>query len=400
MTMQTNIDDSTAGEEEARISTRVVMQQPSLAKYRVPVFRELAGRDGIDFELLYGDLDGIPNVAAEGFRSELVPLGQYRVLGTELLWHTAQGSAVSRKRADVAILVWNVRYLSLVPALLKAKFSGVKTILWGHAYSKQESPVRKFIRQRVAQLADALLFYNQQAATQFRSEGWPEERMFVALNSLDQAPIIKAKAHWAAQPEQLEEFRLQHGLAEGPVLLYVSRFDPANRADLLIAATAQLQKEFPSLRVVLIGKENEERRRLEELVRQAGLEQHVQFPGAIYDEQLVAPWFLSADAFCYPANIGLSLLHAMGYGLPVVTGDDIASHNPEIEALQDGVNGLLFQHGSVDSLTDSLSRIFSEPELRHSMSINAEKTIAEKFNLETMVDGMAAAVRYCRSLAD
>ena len=36
---------------------------------------------------------------------------------------------------------------------------------------------------------------------------------------------------------------------------------------------------------------------------------------------------------CYPVNIGLSLLHAFGFGLPVVTGNDIGSHNPGIETL-------------------------------------------------------------------
>ena len=39
--------------------------------------------------------------------------------------------------------------------------------------------------------------------------------------------------------------------------------------------------------------------------------------GSIYDEIELAPWFLTADAFVYPENIGLSILHAFGYGLPV-----------------------------------------------------------------------------------
>jgi glycosyltransferase involved in cell wall biosynthesis len=106
---------------------------------------------------------------------------------------------------------------------------------------------------------------------------------------------------------------------------------------------------------------------------------------------------LASDVFCYPANIGLSILHAFGYGLPVVTGDDLASHNPEIEALVPGVNGLTFRHGDSASLAQSLARIFDDRALAASMHAAAHKTVMEKFTVQRMVDGIEAAVRYAAS---
>lgn len=377
-------------------SIRVVVQQPSLAKYRVPVFRELASRVGIDLDLLYGDLDGIPNVNAEGFRSELVPLGQYRLLGSEVLWHTAQGRAVSKKNADVAVLVWNVRYLSLIPALLKAKLTGVKTILWGHGYSKNESSVRKFIRQRVAKLGSALIFYNHQAQEQYLSEGFAEERLYVALNALDQAPVQAARQHWLERPEQLTAFRHENDLDQNPTVLYVSRFETENRVDLLIEAAAKLIADHPKLSVILIGKENAEQARLKKLAVELGVGRNVRFLGAIYEEQQLAAWFLSSDVFCYPANIGLSLLHAFGYGLPVVTGDDISSHNPEIAALRDGENGALFADGNSSALAATLKQFFTDMSYRQQLSEHALQTATREFTLANMVDGFEAAIRYCQ----
>lgn len=389
--------DPTTDERPPEKTIRVVVQQPSLAKYRVPVFRELASRTGIDFELLYGDLEGIPNVNAEGFRSELVALGQHRLLGSEVLWHTAQGRAVSKKSADVAVLVWNVRYLSLIPALLKAKVTGVKTILWGHGYSKNESKARRFIRQRVARLANALLFYNYQAREQYREEGFADDRLHVALNALDQAPIQAARQYWLDRPDDLITFQVENGLNQSPTVLYVSRFESGNRVGLLIEATAKLIQDHPKLSVILIGKENAEQSRLKRLAVDLGVDGNVRFLGAIYEEQQLAAWFLSSDVFCYPANIGLSLLHAFGYGLPVVTGDEIASHNPEIAALRNGENGAVFAHGDSTALAETLRRFFTDTSYKQQLSEQALQTATKEFTLTNMVDGFETAIRYCQA---
>ena len=140
---------------------RLIIQQPTLAKYRVPVFRELAHRDQIALKLVYGSRTDLPNAEAEGFDAETAPLHWYQIAGRSLFWHTSQWRYATRRTTDVLLLTWNVRYLSLLPALLRAKAHGLPTILWGHGYSKQEQAWRAKTRSRVARLATALLFYNR-----------------------------------------------------------------------------------------------------------------------------------------------------------------------------------------------------------------------------------------------
>lgn len=123
------------------------------------------------------------------------------------------------------------------------------------------------------------------------------------------------------------------------------------------------------------------------------------FPGAIYDEQELAPWFLSATLFCYPQNIGLSILHAMGYGLPVVTSDRVDNQNPEITALDHGRNGLLYTHADLDALARALDTIVSDPGLRERMSRAAHETATTTFTIKNMADGMEAALRYAAGKA-
>ncbi|NOY40515.1 MAG: glycosyltransferase family 4 protein [Planctomycetes bacterium] len=374
---------------------RVAIQQPALAKYRVPVFRELAGRDGIELEVLYGERPSVPNVPAVGFSATPMRFRQIQIGPHPVYWQYAQLAAVHRRRADVAILNWDVHYATLLPALLAAKANAVPTILWGHGYSKHESDWRRAIRNTVARPGTALMFYDRTTADQFVAEGWNPNRIFVAPNAIDQNPIEQAKAAWRKNSSRLEEFKKQKGLGGKDILLYVSRFEEANRVDLLLRAVATLQVDFPNIEAVLIGKENSAAQQLKELSKELGIEKRIRFLGAIYDEEDLAPWFLASKLFVYPANIGLSLLHAFGYGLPVVTGDNIAQHNPEIDVLLPAHNGQLFRDGDPKDLAKTLASLLRDDSRRTQMGMNALDTVQTQFTLTSMVDGMEDAIRYC-----
>lgn len=373
---------------------RVVLQQPALVRYRVPVFRELASRPGIELKVEYAEYPGLPNVKPEGFAGEFVPLRQFFVAGQELTWHSAQWRNATRRKADVLILSWSSRYISLIPTLLRAKLAGVKTVVWGHGVSKRESRLSFAFRAGLAKLATCVVFYNHTNAGRFVEQGFDRSRVFVALNCLDQTGIRQAKAAWQDDPRKLQEFRDQKGLGNGPIVLFVSRLDPNNRVDLLIEAAAIMARQRDDLRVVIVGS-GEDSDRLKQLIADRGLGRHVMMVGAVYNEMELAPYYLSADVYCYPRNIGLSVLHAFGYGLPVVTSDDMTTHNPEIEAIRPGENGLMYKDGDAASLAATLQRLIDDPALAQKMAAEALRTVDERFTLKNMVDGFEAAIRYC-----
>jgi glycosyltransferase involved in cell wall biosynthesis len=315
-------------------------------------------------------------------------------------WEPVQIASASRRVCDVLVLEWNAGVASLAPALLLARLRGVGTVLWGHGYSKRERRSARAFRNAIGWLADCLLLYNHTAAEALlggraegdRSSPRRSKRVFVALNALDQAPIARARDMWRASHGRMEEFRQARGISGRRVALFVSRLEADNGVDLLIRAAANLREQRPELTVVIVGKgpaENDLRRLTEEL----NLQDRVIFTGAIYDEDELAPWFVCSDVFVYPRNIGLSLLHALGYGLPVITDDNLAGQNPEIEALRDGENGLLYPAGDVAGLAGAIDRLLGDETLRRRLSDEAERTAAEGFSLANMVDGMEAAIR-------
>ncbi len=380
---------------EGPIRFRLV--QPAQPKYRVAVFRELAARPGIDFELVYAEEPGLPNAPAEGYHARYAPQRRVRLGSQVLLWHGAHLREVSRRRADVVGMTWNTRYLSLVPALQLARARGVGTVLWGHGFSKNETARRLRLRIGVGRMASAVVLYNHGAAERAIAEGIERERVFVALNALDQGPIQAARAAWVGEAGKIEAFRRERRLEGRPIVLFVSRLEPANRVDLLLDSVARLGPALPGVTAVIVGGGADEAR-LRRRAKDLGLGDRARFEGPIYDEMALAGWMTAADAFCYPANVGLSLLHAFGYGLPVVTGDNLASHNPEIEALRDGVNGLLFRDGDAGSLAECLRRVLTDRGMAASMRAEARRTVLERFTVQRMVDGLEAAVRFAARL--
>jgi glycosyltransferase involved in cell wall biosynthesis len=387
------MDQTTPPAAPSPARLRVVIQQPALAKYRVPVFRELARRPGLDVHLVFADDGKVPNVEAEDFRATFVPLKTWRGPGPQVFWHAAQTRYADPAHADVLVLTWNTRYLSLAPALRKARRRGVGTVLWGHGESKRERGWATWLRRRVMGKASATLFYTRTMADRAIAAGADPGRIFVAPNSIDQGPIAAAQGRFLGEPGALARVRGELGLTAGRTILFVSRLERLNNLHLLLEAAAALASDLPGLRVLVVGK-GEDGARLERLCETMGLGRVVTFLGAIYEEDRLAPLFCAADVFAYPSNMGLSLLHAFGYGLPVVTGDNRRLHGPEIEALRHEVNGLEYPHDDVGGLTAALRRVLTDEALRQRLGEAARRTVAGEYSLGNMVDGMEAAIRF------
>lgn len=372
---------------------RVSIQQPALPKFRIPLFKSLAEQDNIDLHLYYSINDPtLPNVEAEGFKASYEPIYKFNILNRTVLWHHPQWSSASDDKSDVLVLSWDMHYLSLLPAMLRAKINKVSVILWGHGYSKKENKVRKYLRELPAKFASALVFYDYNTANTFIQSGFSKNKIFVAPNSIDQSQIKKASSHWKSRKDELIKFQEKWKINPAQSIVYIGRIYSENRLDVLIKALPQLIKKKPGVKLILIGEGGEEEIQLKQLADSLKVSDYIIWTGAIYDEIDIAKWMLSSTVFCYPENIGLSILHAFGYGLPVVTSDNILAHNPEIHAFKDRENGLFYKSGSIGNLSDTINNILDKPDETALLSKIAIKTVEEDFNILTMVAGFKSAI--------
>ncbi len=373
-------------------SRRVCIVQQVLPHYRVPVFDLLGRQPGISLTV---------SCAAEGMGSLETVAGTdhfevrhrpIRRIGP-FLYQSSMREMATSGEFDVVIFTWNRRILGLGATLRAARRRGVRTVLWGHGYSKNESWWRSTARNMLARHADALLLYNHSAAANLIRKGFDPKRVFVGLNAIDQQPIQAARTHWSEAPEALRAFQREHGL-DGSVAVFISRMEADKHVPLLLESWTHVITRRPSARLVLVGK-GAELERLKAMANSLGLGNHVVFTGPIYDDKDLAPWCMSASCFVYPRAIGLSIFHAFGYGLPVVTSDDLPSHNPEIEAFREGENGLMYRDGNAGDFAAKILRCFEDDSLRKKLAEGALETVLgpDGFNIERMVRGFVNAIR-------
>ena len=367
----------------------VAIFQPALPKYRIPIFQRLGQQFSV--KVFFGEEKDLSNEQAVGFENQPVKHRKFRLRsGREVIWNRSQIKACGNRHWDVIVLSWNIGDLSLIFALLRARLNGISTILWGHGYSKKASGFRARVRNRITGFATAVLFYDPVTKNKFE-EITGRQNCFAAPNAINTDPIQEQKEAWM-EGSRLERFKEEHDLLGRDVLLFVSRFDPANRLEVLIRAMPELKAKHPEILAVLVGSGQDEQR-LRSLVKELDCVTNVLFTGPIYEEQQLSPWFLSASLFCYPSNIGLSLMHAFHYGLPVVVGDDLSRCNPEIYAFETNVNGMTFEDGDSSSLAKCVLDLIRNQSLLKALSKGAADT-AKSLTIERLIDGYSEAIRF------
>ena len=64
------------------------------------------------------------------------------------------------------------------------------------------------------------------------------------------------------------------------------------------------------------------------------------------NEEEISKLYNFCRCFVYPGEVGLSIIHAMSYGLPAIIHNNINHHNPEHAAFTNEVNGLVFDENN------------------------------------------------------
>ncbi|MEZ6123686.1 MAG: glycosyltransferase family 4 protein [Planctomycetaceae bacterium] len=313
------------------------------------------------------------------------------------LSQSAMLDVLNPEKFDVAVMSWNVRYLTLPRAIVRGKRRRIPVLLWGHGTSKTPNFATDLLRRIYGRLADGVILYDEHTAADLKTmNGFSERNVFVAQNALDQSSILSAKEAWSRDASKLRDFRAEHRLIPEKTFILVSRLLPENQGHLLVEMMTELRKECPEAKFIVVG-DGPDRPRLERLTQDSCLGQSFVFTGAIYDEQQLAPWMLSSAALVYPGNMGLSLLHAFGYGLPVITGNRKQGHGPEIHALRHGWNGLFFRDGDVTDLLNQCRSVIASPDRRTRMSQAALATVTNDYTIDHMVAGFVDALEHAAS---
>lgn len=187
--------------------------------------------------------------------------------------------------------------------------------------------------------------------------GVPVPKLTVVPNGVDLQKFALAGAPDPA-------FREELGLAEAQTVLgFIGSFQAYEGLGLLLEAMPRVLREWPGLRVLLVGSGPEEPR-LREKAEALGLGGRVVFLGQVHPDK-VQKYYEQIDILVYPRlsmrltelTTPLKLLEALATGRPVVASD-VGGHQALIA---DRATGWLFKAGDVDALARTLLGLLGQP---------------------------------------
>ena len=222
-----------------------------------------------------------------------------------------------------------------------------------------------------------------------RAHGFAHQDIVSANNGSIRSGSTRPSRHGRGR---LEQWRSANGLADRTVLLSCARLDPKNRFEQVLTALPAIVRQVPDVLWCLIGT-GPEADALAARVTEAGLGPHVRFVGELYDKMDLAPWFLSAEVFVHPGAIGLSLVHAFGYGVPVITHGNAEHQGPEFAAFEEGRSGRTYRENHTAGLADAVIGLLADASLRSQMGQHVQRVARTQYNVDVMVERFVATAK-------
>lgn len=170
----------------------------------------------------------------------------------------------------------------------------------------------------------------------------------------------------------------QQAKFDEPTLSYVGRLKKYKSVDHLFAAVAQIQAEFPSVTIEVVGAGDDESR-LRQRAVELGVAGRVRFAGYVSTERKVELFRKSWAVVCpsLKEGWGLTNIEANACGTPVVCADVPGLR----DSARDGESALLYPHGDIPALADCLRRIIANDDLREKLTLGGIQW-AENFHWE------------------
>lgn len=359
---------------------RILFIFPYAPSYRAPIYQLMDQHFDCEFHfspkshvrLKYLDYSQLKNVYFD--IPEKMLIGEwcyYKGIRQLALEHT-----------DTILMTGIFRNLSEWYILLKNHFSkhSKRVVFWTHATYGNDGFIKKWIKRTMLSFADMVLVYGHYAKEYLIEQRMVKpEHVDVIYNSLD-------------YDKQMELYNLinedtvhQHFKNHNKTIIFIGRLTPVKKLHMVIESLYILKNQGRDYNLILVG-DGEVKADLEKLVKKYRLEDCVWFYGECYEEDQAASLLKCSDLCVSPGNVGLTAIHALTFGCPVITHNNFKHQMPEFEAIEEGKTGLFFQENDNASLAESIQQWFETHPDRNIVAENCQQRIKKLYNPQHQLD--------------
>lgn len=202
------------------------------------------------------------------------------------------------------------------------------------------------------------------------------DRVEVIYNGVD-------LSRFSGNEESASRLRLQMGIdAAAPVIGVVANLIPYKNHRLILRALAPVAEAFPSVRLLLVGRDSGIGGALREYSRSLGVEDLVIFMGECNDIPAALSLMDISVLTSLEEGFPNAILESMAAGLAVVATAVGGSQ----EAVIDGETGFLVPSDDHEALADRVTVLLKDPKKRKMMGERGRAVAIERFSLDAMVE--------------
>ncbi len=270
-------------------------------------------------------------------------------------WQWGVGRLIRSGEYTHYLMTGEPKSLSTWWALIQRRlfFRNKRIALWSHGWYGREGFLKKWTKRLFFGMADHVFTYGNYARREAIKQGFDGSKITPIHNALDHESQLKIRSEIGPS-----DIYRRHFGNDCPTLLFIGRLTAVKSLDLLLKALANLKREEAEYNLVLIGTGEKHQELVEETDR-LGLNDNVWFYGPCFDERQNAELIYNADLCVSPGNVGLTAIHSMVFGTPVLTHNDFPWQMPEFEAIVPGKTGDFFKRGDVDDLARAIKAWFA-----------------------------------------
>ncbi len=280
----------------------------------------------------------------------------YKICGNPLKMYWKRGvlKLLFKKKYQNFFMLAEVRSITdwLFFWLAFTFFPKKRIYIWTHGWYGKETGIDAKMKLWLYRHAVGTFVYGDRAKRLLIEQGIPEDKLFAIHNSLD----YDTQKTLRKSIQTLDIYK-NHFKNDCPTIIFIGRLTKVKKLDMIVNALASLRNKGELYNLVFVG-DGVEAEKLKAKVRELGLENQVWFYGACYEEKTNAELIYNADLCVSPGNVGLTAMHSLVFGCPVITHNCFEWQMPEYEAIQAGLTGDFFKMDDTIDLTAAISRWF------------------------------------------
>ncbi len=342
-----------------------------IAHYRLPIFQHLMKSTDVEYTIFSGATSEIPIKTLNSYYShKSLNEGGLRwrflkniwFIKKRFLWQKGVIRLVISTEFDSFIFLGSPYHISTWIGAILARIKGKKVYFWMHGVYRNKLKLVDYIKLKVFyKLANGFFLYGNRAKEILISHNVTiPENIHVIYNSLDYESSKKVSRE--LNLEEIKNFRKEHfSDPNSPIIIFIGRLNKAKKIDYLIKVQKKLISDGNKkvFNLIIIG-DGEEKINLEKLMKKYRLEKKIIFFGALYNENTIGNYIKHSDLCVTPGEIGLTGIHSLSYGTPVISHDNLNIQMPEVEVIQDQKTGNLYKYEDMTDLENKIELWFEK----------------------------------------